>query len=192
MDTNEDRPVNPRRFTTLEGWREVGRGVYLAAGSTVSSVAFESNRNSRYDPELDLFDDSLSSRTRLSKAEEQRRTFSQAPSSVRRFSSRHPVNPFLSPEEAEAEGERQIAEPDVQDGVVEPEPQQRPVSEQPFHIFNRRQKWFVVVIIGIAGLFSGLSSNIYFPSLDAIARVRCLATLNFLRYRVFKVLVKLT
>lgn len=43
--------------------------------------------------------------------------------------------------------------------------------ERPYHIYSSRQKWSVVVLIGVAGLFSGLSSNIYFPSLDAIARV---------------------
>lgn len=49
------------------------------------------------------------------------------------------------------------------EAVAEPEP--------PYHIFSQKQKWFVIAIIGVAGLFSGLSSNIFFPSLDAIARV---------------------
>ncbi|KAF6807943.1 major facilitator superfamily transporter [Colletotrichum sojae] len=43
-------------------------------------------------------------------------------------------------------------------------------TEPPYHVFTRRQKWFIIAIIGAAGLFSGLSSNIYFPSLDAISR----------------------
>lgn len=43
--------------------------------------------------------------------------------------------------------------------------------EEPYHIFPKRKKWVVVWIVGAAGLFSGLSSNIYFPSLDAIAKV---------------------
>lgn len=47
-----------------------------------------------------------------------------------------------------------------------------PEAEQPYHVFSRREKWFVIITIGVAGMFSGLSSNIYFPSLDAIARVR--------------------
>ncbi|OBR12589.1 major facilitator superfamily transporter [Colletotrichum higginsianum IMI 349063] len=46
----------------------------------------------------------------------------------------------------------------------------RPVEEAPcYHVFSRRQKWFVIAVIGAAGLFSGLSSNIYFPALDVIA-----------------------
>ncbi|KAK0612793.1 major facilitator superfamily domain-containing protein [Bombardia bombarda] len=43
-------------------------------------------------------------------------------------------------------------------------------AEQPYHVFTKWQKWFVIVIIGTAGLFSGLSSNIYFPALDQIAK----------------------
>ncbi|KAF2105544.1 major facilitator superfamily domain-containing protein [Lophiotrema nucula] len=45
------------------------------------------------------------------------------------------------------------------------------MSEKPYHAFSRRRKWCVVVMIGVAGMFSGLSSNIYSPALDAIAQV---------------------
>ncbi|KAE9578225.1 hypothetical protein CGMCC3_g5845 [Colletotrichum fructicola] len=55
------------------------------------------------------------------------------------------------------------------DSSAEDTLQEQPL-EPPYHIFTKRQKWFVIVIIGTAGLFSGLSSNIYFPSLDAISR----------------------
>ncbi|KAM0452572.1 hypothetical protein ACHAPV_009468 [Trichoderma viride] len=41
---------------------------------------------------------------------------------------------------------------------------------QPYHVFPKGRKRFLVGVIGVAGLFSGLSSNIYFPSLDAIAK----------------------
>lgn len=44
-------------------------------------------------------------------------------------------------------------------------------SEEPYHVFSHGKKWSIVVLIGAAGLFSGLSSNIYFPALDAIAKV---------------------
>ncbi|KAL1878185.1 hypothetical protein Daus18300_002102 [Diaporthe australafricana] len=163
MDNTEEKPPNRRRFTTLEGWREVGQG------STVSSVAYGANQHPRYDPEWGRFDDNESSRTRISKFEEQRRTtFSLASRSIRTNSSQSFANPFISPEEAEEERAVGGADASTPGGVLEAE---RPRSEQPFHIFSKKQKWVVVVIIGIAGLFSGLSSNIYFPSLDAIARV---------------------
>lgn len=45
-------------------------------------------------------------------------------------------------------------------------------DDEPYHVFPKRQKWLVIVIIATAGLFSGLSSNIYNPSLDAVAQVR--------------------
>jgi hypothetical protein len=45
-------------------------------------------------------------------------------------------------------------------------------AEEPYHVFNKGQKWVLILIIGAAGLFSGLSSNIYFPALDQIATVR--------------------
>ncbi|KAI0555728.1 MFS general substrate transporter [Xylaria curta] len=44
-----------------------------------------------------------------------------------------------------------------------------PESQECYHIFTRRQKWNMVFVIGAAGLFSGLSSNIYFPAVDQIA-----------------------
>lgn len=44
-------------------------------------------------------------------------------------------------------------------------------SKEPYHVFSHGKKWSIVILIGVAGLFSGLSSNIYFPALDAIAEV---------------------
>ncbi|KAH8802991.1 major facilitator superfamily domain-containing protein [Xylogone sp. PMI_703] len=42
--------------------------------------------------------------------------------------------------------------------------------EPPYHVFSMSRKKLLIGIIGVAGLFSGLPSNIYFPSLDAIAK----------------------
>ncbi|KAF2470878.1 MFS general substrate transporter [Lindgomyces ingoldianus] len=57
------------------------------------------------------------------------------------------------------------------EGVDAPEERRATIiPEKPYHVFSKKQKWSVVIMIGVAGLFSGLSSNIYFPSLDAIAR----------------------
>ena len=46
------------------------------------------------------------------------------------------------------------------------------VPEPLYHVFSKEEKWTLVIMIGVAGLFSGLSSNIYFSALDAIAQVR--------------------
>ncbi|KAI0196958.1 MFS general substrate transporter [Astrocystis sublimbata] len=54
-----------------------------------------------------------------------------------------------------------------------PEQQEEPKAskeQERYHIFTHRQKWNLVIIIGIAGLFSGLSSNIYFPAEKQISR----------------------
>jgi hypothetical protein len=43
--------------------------------------------------------------------------------------------------------------------------------EPPYHVFSTSKKWQLVGIVSLAGLFSPLSSNIYFPALGAIAQV---------------------
>lgn len=45
------------------------------------------------------------------------------------------------------------------------------VADEPYHVFGNRMKWVVVAQIGVAGTFSGLSSNIYFPCLQNITKV---------------------
>ncbi|KAJ2958119.1 hypothetical protein NQZ79_g6227 [Umbelopsis isabellina] len=41
--------------------------------------------------------------------------------------------------------------------------------EPPYSIFDRRQKWFIVMMVSTAATFSGFASNIYFPALPTIA-----------------------
>lgn len=43
--------------------------------------------------------------------------------------------------------------------------------DRPFHIFTKKGKWKLVGIIGVVGLCSGMSANIYFPALYAITQV---------------------
>ncbi|RMJ09295.1 hypothetical protein CDV36_011076 [Fusarium kuroshium] len=42
-------------------------------------------------------------------------------------------------------------------------------SEPPYHILSKRKKWGLVVLASLAGCFSPLSSNIYFPAIDSIS-----------------------
>ncbi|KAI5456370.1 major facilitator superfamily domain-containing protein [Mariannaea sp. PMI_226] len=42
-------------------------------------------------------------------------------------------------------------------------------EEPPHHIFSRRQKWNLVFLVSLAGSFSPLSSNIYFPAISSIS-----------------------
>lgn len=48
---------------------------------------------------------------------------------------------------------------------------EKPLPDPPYHVFSRKEKWALVYIVSLAGLFSPLSSNIYFPALGAIAEV---------------------
>ncbi|KAK3986442.1 MFS multidrug transporter [Cladorrhinum sp. PSN332] len=40
----------------------------------------------------------------------------------------------------------------------------------PYTIFDKRQKWFIIIIASTAATFSGFAGNIYFPALPTIAR----------------------
>ncbi|GLB05954.1 hypothetical protein AtubIFM57258_001248 [Aspergillus tubingensis] len=50
---------------------------------------------------------------------------------------------------------------DTSIGVATPEP--------PYSIFDKRQKWLIIIIVSTAATFSGFASNIYFPALPTIA-----------------------
>lgn len=120
-----------RRFTTLEGWHEIGEGVYgLGQRNRILSFA------AQFDPEL--YHGERTSCDALSVSEA-------------RNSRAH----------GDAPGDDQIPT-GARESIV---------SEKPYHIFTGRQRWSVVIMIGVAGLFSGLSSNVYFPAVDDIAKV---------------------
>lgn len=136
------RPRVSRRFTTLEGWREVGTGFYVAGSSRVRVLSIQ------HQFDADNYDDDRTSWTRPSKAD-----------SVSFQSWNSPDQPVS------IEGIEYREPGEVEKGVsVVPEPL--------YHVFSKKEKWTLVIMIGVAGLFSGLSSNIYFPALDAIAQVR--------------------
>ncbi|GES64599.1 florfenicol exporter [Aspergillus terreus] len=44
-----------------------------------------------------------------------------------------------------------------------------PKEDPPYHILSKKQKWNLVVFVSMAGAFSPLSSNIYFPAIDTIS-----------------------
>ena len=58
------------------------------------------------------------------------------------------------------------------------------LPEPPYHVFDPSRKKQLVYIVSLAGLFSPLSSNIYFPALNEIAKVsdlllpRCIRSLQ--------------
>jgi MFS family permease len=49
------------------------------------------------------------------------------------------------------------------------EPSDSSKPEPPYHILSTKQKWNLVIFVSLAGAFSPLSSNIYFPAIDTIS-----------------------
>lgn len=123
-----------RRFTTIEGWKDVGQGIYTAAGAGMQILAV--------DPDFDL--ESYGVR--------------------QHFRERVPKSSIISPHTSTFRRSAETGHTSDQEAESEQ-------VEPPYHVFPTKRKWLLVWIIGVAGLFSGLSSNIYFPSLDVIAQV---------------------
>lgn len=57
---------------------------------------------------------------------------------------------------------------DLQDAIQPFSISQTP-DETLYHVFGNKRKWLLVYIVSAAGMFSPLSSNIYFPAIDTIA-----------------------
>lgn len=123
---------NSRRFTTLEGWYEVGEGVF-SLGQRTLILGF-----------ADQFD----------------------------LERQHDDVAALGEEKTRNSGQDKILQHNrtSTDSRACNDLGSLVNSEKPYHIYTSREKWRVVVLVGAAGLFSGLSSNIYFPSLDVIAK----------------------
>ncbi|EIW79693.1 MFS general substrate transporter [Coniophora puteana RWD-64-598 SS2] len=58
----------------------------------------------------------------------------------------------------QAEGGKEIAPVGAKD-----------VEDKPYSIYSYREKWFIVIIASVAGTFSPLTANIYFPAIPTIA-----------------------
>ncbi|KAJ3973651.1 major facilitator superfamily domain-containing protein [Lentinula raphanica] len=43
------------------------------------------------------------------------------------------------------------------------------VISEPYSIYTKREKWFLVLLIAMSGLFSPLTTNVYFPAIPTIA-----------------------
>lgn len=177
VDGNQDHYVRrlSRRFTTLEGWREVRGGLYIAAGSAISSVT----PNPAYDHEWQVQDDSSPWPRTLWLDDAQHVASGGGQNGL------WPLGNFSAPDTQT--GEVRLARDPAGRGKNNDDPSPENLSKESmggastrnaleksperFHSFTTRKKWGVIVMIGAAGLFSGLSSNIYFPALDLIATV---------------------
>ncbi|EFY89468.1 hypothetical protein MAC_04487 [Metarhizium acridum CQMa 102] len=166
-DAKNDRTRASRRFTTLEGWREVQDGLFVAPGSTVAAIV----SNPAHGPDWPLQDDRV---TRTRQTRIQLKSANRSFVGEKGDALNHHGQAGLWPDgptyvtvtkdasavqhdqlEALSEGENDLLEEEI---------------DPPFHVFSKQRKWFIIITIGVAGLFSGLSSNIYLPSLSAIAK----------------------
>ncbi|KAF3025131.1 hypothetical protein E8E14_014676 [Neopestalotiopsis sp. 37M] len=156
----------PRRFSTIEGWRQVAHNLYYATGHGLITISTYPDFDSIHHDNGDIITRQVSGTAHNDSTNES--TLQPADNE----------DPFADPIPVE-DNYRPGAEHLFTNGPSSPKPGERHSSSQetkncpadePYHVFTSRQRWFVVVIIGAAGLFSGLSSNIYFPALDAIAQ----------------------
>ncbi|KAL4899017.1 hypothetical protein BDW74DRAFT_189560 [Aspergillus multicolor] len=66
-------------------------------------------------------------------------------------------------------------------------------AQEPYHILSKQQKWNLVIFVSLAGCFSPLSSNIYFPALATISKdLGVSATLASLTVTVYMVVQGIT
>ena len=156
------------RLSTVEGWKELGQGLYTITGTGLRFVAI--------DPNFDMQNDFGFHRPETGR--NRSTTSSLGPFHFDTDSSQmdHPADTVNQQKSNDIFGE-QYPDSQTKDPFADPEPIPAALDigtlpEVPYHVFSRPQKWILVWIVGIAGLFSGLSSNIYFPSLDQISKVR--------------------
>lgn len=140
-----------RRFSSIEGWKEVANNMYYAAGHGLVNLSTSPDIDGVPNENADVI-------TR--QASHTEHDTSMNTSTIQQTDDED-SDPFSSSNNIAGEDQFKSLKDETQTTK----------AEEPYHVFTPRQRWFVVVIIGAAGLFSGLSSNIYFPALDAIAKV---------------------
>ncbi|KAK0377144.1 major facilitator superfamily transporter [Colletotrichum tamarilloi] len=144
QDRDHDEYISPTRTSVRDRSRSLSRSLSVASSRSSNSSIFFGRPNSL---------PSITESENDPHGTEFRDPFADQNSIEGHSAPREAQNPF----DDNSSGDEGTA---VQE--LEPEP--------PYHVFTKKQKWVVIVIIGAAGLFSGLSSNIYFPALDTIAR----------------------
>jgi hypothetical protein len=134
-----------RRFTTLEGWREVGLGVYaMSSNIRMFSLKYQFDSEAFHqESRPKSLEDVVPPVPKILPKEEWIRT------------SKGTGGEAIGIIRDEKIGEKR-------------EPDEKDVS---YHVYSRREKWEVVAIVGIVGLFPGLTANIYLPTLNAVGTV---------------------
>lgn len=137
-----------KRFTTLEGWREIGAGVYAMGNSNIRMFSI---RN-QFDPE------------HINVDQEQEFDFTPAEMLPSVKSKASVVEYRRSSEGTIGKAIGSIR--DTKAGVL------RTSSDEVYNVYTRKEKWIMVAIVGVAGIFPALTFNIYLPALARMSTVR--------------------
>jgi hypothetical protein len=182
--------IKPRKMAPND---QLSPRLVTAVRNSLYAVAAGSIDIFYYDPQYspDRYDEPIRSQTRLSnrdrlsiisRATSWQGYYPRSPPYIDELqhsrSQQIPTNPFDDSHSLESQRTNN-QNPFDEENVTELPPVE--LNEAPYHIFSKQMKWAVIILIGVAGLFSGLSSNIYFPSLDAIARASLPPTQHHVR-----------
>ncbi|KAK8032463.1 major facilitator superfamily transporter [Apiospora arundinis] len=152
-----------RPLSTTSGWHRLTDGLHYMAGSRHGGEVDGARSAKKDTPSISISDLlSRSDADEWTRYSARSNSLSIYPVSPTRNRKKGPVSPQgLPPPLARVEG----TEAEQQHAETTPGPE-----KEPYHVFNNRQKWQLVVIAGVLAFLAGLSSNIYFPTQDEIAR----------------------
>lgn len=141
-----------QRFTTLEGWREIGFGVYAMGSSNIRMFSIRH----QFDPELSQNTDFDFTQTRDSERAVQATLAGRQSSSQR---------PTLS------DGTIGKAIGSIRDGKSTSVFMTEERVQEPYHLYTVKEKWVLLGIVGAAACLPTFTFNAYLPALGKIATV---------------------
>ncbi|KAH7132376.1 major facilitator superfamily transporter [Dendryphion nanum] len=159
-----------RPFTTLEGWREIGLGVYAMS----NNIRIFSIRH-QFDP--DQYRDEQTSHVTHEDSRISRRSDIPPVPSIPRSHSLHSsgkpsmIAPVAAPITIIPPSAARRSQFDRWDekGMVSVDIRSGPF-DYPYHVYSYRKKWLLVGIVTVVAIVAGLTPSMYLPSLNTIAR----------------------
>lgn len=153
-----------QRFTTLEGWREIGLGIYTMGSSNIRMF---SPRN-QFDPESfrDETDDIIYTTSPDAPPVPSKKTLSLIEYKTTAASSVYPADEKSSPTPTP---DQRLSTVSFYEVVI-PKPE-KPRLVEPYHVFTDKEKWIVVAIVSATGMLPVLTFYTYLPGIMSIATV---------------------
>jgi hypothetical protein len=56
------------------------------------------------------------------------------------------------------------------------------LKEPEYHVFTRRKKWLIIVLVGLTGTLPGLTFNMFLPAVNTIGKVKLLLRKSVAEY----------